>query len=118
MALGWGDQMSGDTADFLERRNGKTGNAPVNRAPPHSVEAEQGALGSMMMDRNALAMAADRLTTEHFFLPQHQMIFAALSELFRENKGIDFITVTEFLKDENLLESVGGPGYVTEIGTF
>ena len=106
------------SADFLERRRKQVAPEFRGNTPPHSVEAEQGALSSMMRDRNVLAQGVDRLTTEHFFLPQHETVFAALCELYRANKGIDFITLSEFLREQKLLESVGGPAYITELGTF
>ncbi len=110
---------SGWTGDFLaHNRKAAATSAVAHREPPHSLEAEQGALSSMMIDRNALSECVDRMTTEYFYVPAHQTIFAAIAQIYRDNKVIDLITFTQFLRDENLLDSVGGAAYVTQLFLF
>jgi replicative DNA helicase len=90
----------------------------AHRVPPHSVEAEQGLLGSMMQDREALSECVNHLMSAHLFIPTHQTIFAALCELYRDEKAVDLITLTQFLRDKNTLDTVGGAAYVTSLFTF
>ncbi|MFR7473647.1 MAG: DnaB-like helicase N-terminal domain-containing protein [Christensenellales bacterium] len=41
----------------------------AQRVPPHSIEAEQSVLGSMLLDANAVTQAMETLTTEDFYTP-------------------------------------------------
>src|SRR6201993_5515032 len=91
----------------------------VHRTPPHSAEAEQGVLGSMLISpRDAIAESVSKITDEYFYVPAHQTIYNALVELWNANQGIDLITFTQHLRDRNLLETVGGAPSVTSLFTF
>lgn len=103
--------------DPLERNGERPHN--IYQAPPYSEEAEQGVLGSMIMSpREALPECMDRLGVNHFFIPRNQTVFAVLGELYQNRKAIDLITFTQELRDRNLLETVGGAGWVTSLFTF
>jgi replicative DNA helicase len=97
-----------------------TGSAQdIHRAPPHSVEAEQGVLGSMLISpREAIAECVEKITGEYFYVPAHQTIYDALVDLWNAGQAIDLITFTQVLRDRNLLEGVGGPSFVTSLFTF
>lgn len=86
--------------------------------PPHSIEAEEGVLGSMMVSpKLAILETMEALTANHFWLPPHQTIFAQLVEAYEAGEAIDLITFTQRLRDKNLLDSVGGPPAVTRLLT-
>src|SRR5256885_12444034 len=97
-----------------------TGSAQdIHRAPPHSVEAEQGVLGSMLISpRDAIAEVVEKITDEYFYVPAHQTIYSVLVDLWNTGQAIDLITFTQVLRDRNLLESVGGAASVTNLFTF
>jgi replicative DNA helicase len=97
-----------------------TGSAQdIHRTPPHSVEAEQGVLGSMLISpREAIAECVEKINEEYFYVPAHQTIYTALVELWNAGQAIDLITFTQILRDRNLLESVGGAAFVTSLFTF
>jgi replicative DNA helicase len=91
----------------------------IHRAPPHSVEAEQGVLGSMLVSpREGIAECADKIDATYFFVPSHQTIFDQLVDLWKAGAAIDVITFTQILRDKNLLETVGGAPAVTSLYTF
>src|SRR5256885_17225911 len=55
----------------------------IHRPPPHSVEAEQGVLGSMLISpRDAIAEVVEKITEEYFYVPAHQTIYSVLVELW------------------------------------
>jgi replicative DNA helicase len=91
--------------------------APMVRGLPHSVEAEQGVLGSMLISPNCVPEAEDRLMPEAFYVPAHQTVFNYLVAA-HGSVGIDLITFTQHLKDGGVLEEVGGVGFVTGLFTF
>src|SRR4051795_4419916 len=97
-----------------------TGSAQdVHRTPPHSVEAEQGVLGSMLISpRETIAECVEKINEEYFYVPAHRTIFDAMVELWDAGAGIDLITFTQVLRDRNLLETVGGAAAVTNLFTF
>jgi replicative DNA helicase len=101
-------------------RNSPTGSAQdIHRTPPHSVEAEQGVLGSMLISpRDAIAECVEKINEEYFYVPAHQTIYTVLVELWNAGQAIDLITFTQVLRDRNLLESLGGASFVTSLFTF
>ena len=73
-------------------------------------------LGSILLSpREVLNDCAEQLTEETFYSPAHGTIFRVLVEMWSANTQIDVITLTNRLRDLNLLDSVGGPGAVTEL---
>src|SRR6201981_3580508 len=97
-----------------------TGSAQdIPRTPPHSVEAEQGVLGSMLISpRDAIAEVVEKITDEYFYVPAHQTLYNVLVDLWNVGQAIDLITFTQVLRDRNLLDSVGGAAFVTNLFTF
>ena len=105
------------------RRNGASkaaGTAPdAHRSLPQNVEAERGLLGSILLSpREVLNDCAEQITEEAFYSPAHGTIFRVLVEMWSANQQIDVITLTNRLRDLNVLDAVGGPGAVTELFGF
>ena len=105
------------------RRNGAAkapGAAPdAHRTLPQNVEAERGLLGSILLSpREVLNDCAEQITEEAFYSPAHGTIFRVLVEMWSANQQIDVITLTNRLRDLNVLDAVGGPGAVTELFGF
>src|SRR6267378_1114757 len=91
----------------------------IHRTLPHSVEAEQGVLGSMLISpRDAIAEVVEKINEEYFYVPAHQTIYTVLVDLWNAGQAIDLITFTQVLRDRNLLETVGGAALVTSLFTF
>ena len=80
--------------------------ALVKRVLPHSVEAEQSVIGSMLMDRDAIVEAEDILTKEDFYQRQYGIVFEAMVELYREGKAVDLITLQNKLKEKEVPEEL------------
>jgi hypothetical protein len=89
--------------------------------PPHSVDAEQGVLGSMLQlhgGKEAIAEASTKLDAEHFFHPAHKTIFTVICDMHESGKPADIITLCDELSDRGLLDSVGNRPFVTDLSTF
>ena len=97
-----------------------TGSAQdIHRTPPHSVEAEQGVLGSMFISpRETIAECVEKINEEYFYVPAHRTIYNVLVDLWNTGQAIDLITFTQVLRDRHLLDSVGGAAFVTSLFTF
>lgn len=86
---------------------------------PHSVEAERGVLGSMLISpRDAIPAVMQILVEDAFFVPAHQVIFREAVRAWKADGTLDLITFTQRLRDRKVLEKVGGAAFVTEIFTF
>jgi len=85
------------------------------KLPPQSIEAEKSLLGSLLLDKNAIIRMADFLRPEDFYRKSHQDIYAACLELFEKSEPVDILSVSNRLKEKNLLEETGGNSYLTEL---
>lgn len=89
--------------------------SPVMRSLPHNLDAEQSVLGSMIIDKTAIAQVTEVLKADDFYRDSHKIIFAGIMDLFQKDIPIDMITLIEHLKSIDKLEGAGGISYITEI---
>ncbi|WP_137165655.1 replicative DNA helicase [Salinimonas lutimaris] len=85
------------------------------KVPPHSVEAEQSVLGSMLIDPDTWDKVAEIVSEHDFYTRTHQIIFRAIVRLLGRNEPIDLITVSEELEQRDELEDAGGFAYLGEL---
>ena len=78
------------------------------KVPPHSLQAEQAVLGGLMLDNPAWDKVADHVIEEDFYRRDHRLIFRAIAELAERNSPFDAVTLSEWLEQNQLLESAGG----------
>lgn len=88
---------------------------PIMRSLPHNLDAEQSVLGSMIIDKNAIAQAAETLKSEDFYRDAHKVIYAAIIQLFQKDTPVDMVTLIEYLRSTEKLEAAGGISYITEL---
>jgi replicative DNA helicase len=86
-----------------------------DRLPPHSIEAEMCLLGSMMLEKDIVGQAVALVDREAFYQADHQIIFDVLVKLYEMNRPIDAVILFEELLKRQLLEEVGGKGYIGQI---
>jgi replicative DNA helicase len=87
------------------------------RSLPQSIEAEQSVIGSMIIDKNAIAKVLEGLEEEDFYRDGHKVIYRAILEMFRNDIAIDLLTIFEYLKSTDMLERAGGVTYITELSS-
>jgi len=65
------------------------------RIPPHSIEAESGVLGGLLLDGGGATWdrVADILTADDFYRFEHRQIFDAIAMLANANRAADVVTV-------------------------
>ena len=83
------------------------------KVPPQSLEAESAVLGAMLSSREAVSKSIQWLKPDHFYKTGYQKIFSAMVKLFNDNEQIDTISVSDLLKKQKVLESVGGAYFLT-----
>lgn len=90
----------------------------VNRLGPHSIEAEEAVLGSILINPEALPVCAF-LEPGDFWEKKHGWIFETYKQMAAQGIDIDYMTVVEHLRNRRtptndvMLEAVGGPAYIT-----
>ncbi|GAA5105507.1 replicative DNA helicase [Orbus sasakiae] len=85
------------------------------KVPPHSIEAEQAVLGSLMIDNQRWDRVSEAITDRDFYSRHHQLIFAEMQNLVTKGVPIDLITLSESLESKDLLSDVGGFAYLAEL---
>lgn len=87
------------------------------RQLPHSIEAEQAALGCIINYKSQLALAEDVLKDDDFYWDKHKRIFSTIKALSRKDMNIDLITLLNELKVSDSIDKCGGASYITELAT-
>ena len=85
------------------------------KVPPHSLEAEQSLLGSMMLSEDAVVVALEITEGDDFYQSAHRHIFQALVDLYNNQKPCDLITLQEELRSKEKLSEVGGVTYLSQL---
>lgn len=83
-----------------------------DRVPPHNLDAEMSALGSIMLSTAAMETVRNIITADDFYLGAHQEIFRAMERLQDGNRPVDSVTLKNELEAINQLEKVGGTDYL------
>ena len=89
--------------------------ALMKRILPHSMEAEQSVLGSMIMSRNAIIEASEIVTGADFYQQQYGIVFEAMVELHDEGKAVDLVTLQERLKEKDLPPEISSMEFVRDL---
>lgn len=89
--------------------------AIIKRTMPHSQEAEQSVIGSMIMDREAILIASEMLTGEDFYQRQFGIVFEAMVELFNQNEPVDLVTLQDRLRAKEVPEEISSMEFIRDI---
>ena len=99
---------------MAKKASSSTSHSPI---PPHSYEAEESVLGSLLIDKNAMVKIGDFLTTEDFYNNKYAKIYQSMVELYEKSEPIDVLSVINRLKEKKQLSDVGGEVAVTHLAT-
>ncbi len=99
----------------LKNQDAKKSKLQNIKLPPHSIEAEQAVLGSLMLDNQRWDVVAEMITDRDFYSRHHQLIFSEMHTLVSRGTPIDLITLSESLESKDLLIDVGGFAYLAEL---
>ncbi|MFN8528069.1 MAG: replicative DNA helicase, partial [Anaerolineae bacterium] len=82
---------------------------------PYSQDAEEAVLGAVLINPETYFAIASFLRAEDFFILRHQYIWEAMARITERNEILDLLTVREELRQQNRLNDIGGPGYLTQL---
>lgn len=92
--------------------------AGMTRVPPQDFEAEQGLLGSMMLNRDAIGDVLPiihRSEADRFYRPDHRKLFEVLVDMYDRGDPIDLVTVRNELDRRGLLKEIGDVDYMVQL---
>ena len=89
--------------------------ALLKRILPHSMEAEQSVVGSMIMDREAIVTASEIVHGEDFYNKQYGVLFDTMVELNDEGKPVDPVTLQDRLREKDVPPEVCSPEFIRDL---
>ena len=89
----------------------------LKRILPHSIEAEQSVIGSMLMDKDAVIVALDMISSEDFYSRQYSILYETMLELFNEGKEMDLVVIQDRLREKNVAPELSSLDFIKEIIT-
>lgn len=87
----------------------------VKRIMPHSLEAEQAVIGSMIMDIEAVTVASEIITGDDFYSRQYGILFETMVEMSEEGQPIDLVTLQNRLREKDVPPEVSGLEFVRDL---
>ena len=85
------------------------------RQLPHSTEAEQAVLGSMLIDPRCVPEVIDKLRPDDFYLQQNRDIYETIYSMFNYSMTIDPVTVLENMKQNGVYDENQSRGYLLQL---
>ncbi len=107
--------MPNQNGSDAQRNSSKSFQGEGGRVPPQAVEVEEAVLGAMLIEKEAATIALQLLRPEDFYKPANKHIFETLFDLYERGNPLDLLTVESELRDKNLLDSIGGSGYLADL---
>ncbi len=89
----------------------------LKRILPHSIEAEQSVIGSMIMDREAIVVASELISGEDFYNKQYGILFETMIELNEQGNPVDLVTLQNRLKEKDVPPEVSSLEFVRDLIT-
>ena len=86
-----------------------------HKLPPQNIEAEQSILGGVLIENYAINKVMEVLAPDDFYRESHRKIYKSLIDLSERDEPADLITLTNELKNNGHLDSVGGASYITSL---
>src|SRR5690349_21817474 len=92
--------------------------SPGSRTPPYSLDAEQAALGGVLIQPTAFDELATVLVVDDFYIPAHREIFEAMLALDKRRLPFAPIAIADELRSRNALSRLeGGEAYLMELAS-
>lgn len=89
----------------------------IKRILPHSLEAEQSVIGSMIIDREAITIASELIRGEDFYNKQYGILFDTMVELNEQGKPVDLVTLQDKLREKDVPPEVSSLEFIRDLVT-
>ena len=91
--------------------------AILKRVLPHSLEAEQSVIGSMIMDREAIVVASELICAEDFYNKSYGVLFDSMVELNDQGQPVDLVTLQNRLKEKDVPPEISSLEFIRDLIT-
>ena len=91
--------------------------AVLKRVLPHSMEAEQSGLGSLIMDREAIVVASEMISGDDFYNKSYGVLFDSMVELNDQGQPVDVVTLQNRLKEKDVPPEVASLEFIRDLIT-
>lgn len=91
--------------------------AILKRVLPHSIEAEQSVIGSMIMDREAIVVASEIITGEDFYNRQYGVLYETMVELNDSGRPVDLVTLQDKLREKDVPPEISSLEFIRDLIT-
>ena len=89
----------------------------IKKIMPHSLEAEQSVVGAMIIDKEAISVAVEKLLPEDFYAQQYKILFEAMSDLFTKGRPVDLVTLQDKLKEMDVPPELTSVEFISDLVT-
>lgn len=86
----------------------------LHRQMPHSIEAEQAVLGSILIDERCVGEVIGALRAADFYSTVNKEIFESITSMFNYSKAIDPVTVLDQMREDGVYTEIS-PGYIRDL---
>ena len=87
----------------------------IKRILPHSIEAEQSVIGSMLLEKEAIVVATEMLHADDFYQHQYGIMFETITELYNAGKPTDLVTLQDALKMKDAPPEISGIDFLRDL---
>ncbi|MBQ8031933.1 MAG: replicative DNA helicase, partial [Butyrivibrio sp.] len=87
----------------------------LKRVAPNSIEAEKSVVGAMIMDNEAIQIAAEIVTADDFYNKQLGTLFETMVELDRSGSAVDMVTLQNRLREKNVSPQISSNEFIAEL---
>lgn len=87
------------------------------KALPSSIETEQVLLGCLINETESFIEADEIIYEEDFYLDKHKKIYRTIKGIINKGSSADLVTISESLKQDNLLSECGGITYLSQLSS-
>lgn len=85
------------------------------RQMPHSVEAEQAVLGSILIDARCVPEVIEALKPDDFYVRQNREIYETVYAMFNYSATIDPVTVLDFMRQNGVYDENSSRAYLLQL---
>jgi replicative DNA helicase len=88
-----------------------------DRLPPQNIAAEQGVIGSILLENEVFLEIDQILAPDHFYRESHRIAYTAIRDMLREANAVDAVTLAAELQRRGQYDEVGGIDFLESIIT-
>lgn len=90
-------------------------NTPSSPGVPHSREAEEAVIGSVLINPDMFYFVSQHINSEDFYIHRNRWIWEAIAALSVSSIPLDLLTISDVLERGGKLSEIGGSSYLTSL---